>query len=449
MNIASALIKRVLEDSDLDTWTNVRKHYLPTEYQTLYSVIEKHCETHHSLPTFEELKLGIRDGQTRAKLYAVEAIEVDDADPSLLLDFLKNEYAQREILNKLEGYIDNSIAFETAEESLSHLHQIVLDVEEQVEIKDPEESMEKITLFESDEELSRYITLGLNRDYDEYIKFSPRDLILIGGKRGAGKSVTCANLAVSTKNSGKASLYFTIEMDSRNILQRCCSIDTLIPFGKIRTKNLSIDEWEIIAQWWADRKEHGEFHYSEYLKHRDFNKLHTSLVKEKLKPNQIQIIYDPKLTLGKIQSEIDKMYKNHDLGIVIVDYLNQVRRGTLTKGGQYDWTEQIEVAKALKSAAQEYEVPVISPYQIDAGGEARFAKGILDSADAAYTMNTWTHEDNCITFECVKMRNNELKSFTSEVDWPSLKIGPETSLTPKEKAQLEKKSSESVDEEVF
>lgn len=448
MNIASALIKRVLEDSDLDTWTNVRKHYLPTEYQTLYSVIEKHCETHHALPSFEELKLGIRDGQTRAKLYAVEAIEVD-ADPSLLLEFLKNEYAQREILNKLENYIDNSIAFESAEESLSHLHQIVLDVEEQVEIKDPEESMEKITLFESDEELSRYITLGLNREYDEYIKFSPRDLILIGGRRGAGKSVTCANLAVNTKNSGKASLYFTIEMDSRNILQRCCSIDTQIPFGKIRTKNLSIEEWEVIAQWWADRKEHGDYHYQEYLKHRDFGKLHTSLVRERLKPNQIQIIYDPKLTIGKIQSEIDKMYKNHDLGIIIVDYVNQVRRGISSKNGQYDWTEQIEIAKALKSAAQEYEVPVISPYQIDAGGEARFAKGILDSADAAYIMNTWSPDDKCITFECVKMRNNEIKTFTSEVDWPSLKIGPATSLTPKERAQLEKKSSESIDEEVF
>lgn len=445
MNIASALLKKVLEESDLDTWSNVRKHYLPPEYHTLFSVITKHCESQHSLPSFEELKLGIRDAQTRAKLFAVEALEVD-ADPSLLLEFLKNEYAQREILTKLETYIDTSISFETAEETLAHLHQIVLDVETQVEIKDPAESMERITLFESDEELSKYIALGLNTNYDHEIKFSPRDLILIGGKRGAGKSVTCANLAVNIKNSGRAAIYFTIEMDSRNILQRFCSVDTGIPFGRLRTKNLSVQEWEVVAKWWCDRKEHSSFHYENYLEHRDFTKLHLGLTKEPMVSNQIEIIYDPYLTLGKIQSEVDKIYKTQDLGIIIVDYLNQVKRNTGSKNGQYEWTEQIEIAKALKAMAQEYNVPVISPYQIDASGEARFAKGVLDSCDAAFTMNTWSHGDNCITFDCVKMRNNELKSFTSEVDWSSLKIGPNTALTPKEKEASKKSSSEEPNE---
>ena len=444
MNIASALIKRILQIGDFETWTNVRKHYLPSEYHTLFTVIDKHCESNHSLPTFEELKFGIRDAQTRAKLFAVETIEVD-VDPSLLLDYLKNEYAQREILGQLETYIDNSIAFETAEESLSHLHQIVLDVEQKVEIKDPSETMERITLFESDEELSNYISLGLNADYDELIKFSPKDYILIGGKRGAGKSVTCANLAVNTKNAGRSAIYFTIEMDSRNILQRCCSLDTGIAFGRLRTKNLSLPEWDIVAKWWSDRREHGEFHYREFLKDRDFDQLHLRLTREKLVDNQIQIIYDPNLTLAKIKSEVDKLTKNNDVGVIIVDYLNQVKR-SITPGKQYDWTEQIEISKALKSMAQEYNVPVVSPYQIDASGEARFAKGILDAADAAFTMNTWSHEDSCITFECVKMRNNELKTFTSEVDWSSLKIGPGTALTPKERAAAEKKTEETAEE---
>ena len=444
MNIASALIKRILEVADFETWTNVRKHYLPSEYHSLFAVIDKHCENNHSLPTFEELKFGIRDAQTRAKLYAVETIEVD-VDPSLLLDYLKNEYAQREILGQLERYIDNSIAFETAEESLSHLHQIVLDVEQKVEIRDPSETMERITLFESDEELSNYISLGLNAEYDEIFKFSPKDYILIGGKRGAGKSVTCANLAVNTKNSGRSAIYFTIEMDSRNILQRCCSLDTGIAFGRLRTKNLSLPEWDMVAKWWADRREHGDFHYKEFLEDRDFDALHLKLTREKLVSNQIQIVYDPSLTLAKIKSEVDKLTKNNDVGVIIVDYLNQVKR-SITPGKQYDWTEQIEISKALKSMAQEYNVPVVSPYQIDATGEARFAKGILDAADAAFTMNTWTHEDSCITFECVKMRNNELKTFTSEVDWSSLKIGPKTALSPKEKAATEKKTEETADE---
>jgi hypothetical protein len=100
--------------------------------------------------------------------------------------------------------------------------------------------------------------------------------------------------------------------------------------------------------------------------------------------------------------------------------------------GQYDWTEQIEVSKALKTFAQEYEVPFISPYQIDATGEARFAKGILDAADAAFTLDTHNKEDNIMTFNCVKMRNSEERNFTSVMDWTSLRIGPETGIIPRE-----------------
>ena len=253
MNIASALLKQVLEQSDFECWGNLRKHYLPSEYHTLFTIIDKHCEKNHQLPSFEELKFGIRDAQTRSKLYAVETVEVD-VSAGLLLDYLKNEYAQREILGQLETYIDSSIAFETAEESLASLHQVILNVEQKVDIKDPSETMERITLFESDEDLARYITLGLNADYDADIKFAPDDYILIGGRRGAGKSVTCANLVVNAKHSGKASIYFTIEMNSRNILQRICAIETKIPFGRLRIKSLSVTEWEAVAKWWCARR---------------------------------------------------------------------------------------------------------------------------------------------------------------------------------------------------
>ena len=96
--------------------------------------------------------------------------------------------------------------------------------------------------------------------------------------------------------------------------------------------------------------------------------------------------------------------------------------------------------------AQEFEVPVFSPYQTDASGEARFAKGILDAADAAYSLETWDHEDGCITLNCVKMRSASMKSFTSTVDWDTLKIGPDTALTPKEREDSSHKTGEDIDD---
>ncbi len=433
---------------DFQTWSVTHKQYLPTEYHGLYKIIDKHCEDFHKMPTIEDLKFEIRDSGTREKLYAIEAVEVD-ADPHMLLEYLKNEYTQKEILDSLEDYVENSVAFENAQESVNHLHQIVLDIEDKVDLEDPQESMQRIELFEPEEDLAKYMKLGLNEEYDYEIQFSPRDLVMVGGRRGAGKSVICANIANAVYASGKSAMYFTIEMDSRSILQRCCSIATEVPFARLRTQNLSVTEWEKVANWWAARYVDGQDRLKDYRIHRDFNKLHTSLKSqhELLPTQQLDVVYDPALTLSKIRAELDKKVKPLGVGVIIVDYINQVKRSSLpSRGGQYDWTEQIEVSKALKSMAQEYDCTVFSPYQTDASGEARFAKGILDAADAAYTLETWDHEDACITLNCVKMRSASMKSFTSQVDWDSLKIGPESAMTPKEREDSSHKTGEEIND---
>jgi replicative DNA helicase len=450
LNLASALLKQILELQDFETWGSVRKHYLPAEYHSLYTQIERHSDTYHQLPTIEDLKLSIRDAQTRDKVYAIESLEVD-AEPYMLLEYLKNEYTQREILGSLETYIDESVSFESAEESLGHLHQIVMDVEDKVELETPQDSMQRITLFEDESDLARYLPLGLNTEYDNEIQFSPIDLILVGGQRGSGKSITCANITNSVYNSGKSAIYFTIEMDSRQTLQRVCSVATSIPFSRLRLKNLSVVEWEKVAKWWADRFLESKPLFAEYKDHRDFDAFHSKLTTTcVIDPvRQIDVVYDPSLTVAKIRTEIDKKIKSDmDLGVIVVDYLNQVKRSAMPSrsGGQYDWTEQIEVSKALKSMAQEYEVPIFSPYQTDAGGEARFAKGILDAADAAFSIDAHAPEDNCMSFTCVKMRNASMRSFTSEMNWETLQIGPETALSPKEREASEHKTGESIDD---
>lgn len=448
MNIASALIKQVLTLQDFETWTSVRKDYLPTEYHTLFSIIDKHCDTFHSLPTFEDLELSVRDSKAREKLYAVKSVEVE-AEASMLLEYLKNEFTQKEILDSLEHYIDNSVAFENAEESVNHLHQIVLDVEKKVDLEMPQESMQRITLFEDEQEIGKYLPLGLNADYDHEIQFSPRDLVLLGGRRGAGKSLTCANIAHNVFESGRSAIYFTIEMDSRSILQRVCSLATGVPFSRLRTRNLSVGEWELVASWWANRFQEGQTQLKEYKGHRDFEKFHHKLTTtcELLPTQQIDVVYDPSLTLAKIKAEMDKKVKAINAGVVLVDYINQVKRSALpSRGGQYDWTEQIEVSKALKAMAQEYECTVVTPYQTDASGEARFAKGILDAADAAYALETYDQEDQCITFNCTKMRSAAMRSFTSVIDWETMKIGPDSALTPQQKEETTHKTGEDIDD---
>jgi hypothetical protein len=46
---------------DFESWGNLRINYLSGEYQSLHKVIDTHIKNFSSLPTFEDLKLSIRD----------------------------------------------------------------------------------------------------------------------------------------------------------------------------------------------------------------------------------------------------------------------------------------------------------------------------------------------------------------------------------------------------
>jgi replicative DNA helicase len=302
-------------------------------------------------------------------------------------------------------------------------------------------------LFDSEKDLKRFLPLGLNDDYDQFMKFSPRDLILVGGRRGAGKSIACCNIAHNVYEQGKSSLYFTIEMDARSILQRMCALGARIPISRLATRNLTTVEWDRVANWWAGRFQDGVELLSEFKDTRDFDAFHTKLQTKPLNDGQMDVVYDPTLTLSRIRQELESKVSQTDYGVIVVDYLNQVKRSNApSRSGQYDWTEQIEVSKTLKSIAQEYEVPVFAPYQTDSTGEARFAKGILDAADAAFTLETWSPEDEAMTFNCTKMRSAKMEGFTSVMDWETLKIGPQSTMNPKEKEEI--KDSLSTGEDI-
>ena len=85
MNIASALLKQLVHQQDLETWSQLKDIYLPSEYRGIYNVLDKHVDAYQALPTFEELQYEIRDKNLKEKLTAIELMEVD-VDADMLLD---------------------------------------------------------------------------------------------------------------------------------------------------------------------------------------------------------------------------------------------------------------------------------------------------------------------------------------------------------------------------
>jgi hypothetical protein len=144
-----------------------------------------------------------------------------------------------------------------------------------------------------------------------------------------------------------------------------------------------------------------------------------------LKPdNQMVIVDDRKLSMSSIDLHLGKMKARfgEKFGVAVVDYLNQIHiEGS--GGSKYDWQPQIDVSSKLKELARKYDIVMITPYQIDATGEARFAKGILDAADIAMILEPH-NDEGAISMETTKIRGDKAMKFTSGMNWDSLRISP-------------------------
>lgn len=432
MSLSSALIKQVIKESNLDTWANTKKIYLAQEFHGIYGIIDKHVDNYFKIPTFEELKFEIRDEATVEKLSLIEREEVE-TESFLLLEYLKSEFVETEAIRGLTKYVENSLAFENAEEVIGGLYEVIADIEKKVDLQKTRDSIEKVELFDTDEELDASLRLGINSEYDEKFIFGNTSLILIGGYRGSGKSLVCNNIAQAQVEQGKTVIKFTIEMQLREELQRQCAIATGVPHMKIRYKELSVDEWNRVAQWWASRYVNGEEIYEEvYLKDRDFTKMHLLLTKNELAQPAIDIVHTPELTIPKFKAETLKRLNKYDnVGLIVLDYLNKTALSDSTHN-KFEWIEQIQVADKLKSFAEEIGIPIVSPFQTKADGGVKFGKDILVPADAAYVLNKG---ENWIEFENIKMRHMEEIGFISTVDWQSLKMGPANGVKSEEEEE--------------
>ena len=71
-------------------------------------------------------------------------------------------------------------------------------------------------------------------------------------------------------------------------------------------------------------------------------------------------------------------------------------------------------------------------------GEARFAKGILDAADIALTMEAHDKETNAISFDTTKIRGGREMAFTCPIDWDTLRISPQSVDKPAAKEPVKK-----------
>ena len=440
MDTSAVVLNKLLTERNLDIWAKLKLVFLDPAYSSLYSVVNRYYEKYSAIPSFDDLELTIREGPASKTLATLRLTEVPDVSAEVALDALIDQYTQSETVKLLDKFVDKLPLYDT-NEIKENLASIALTIEEKTHTSEKVFTMADMMMFSHPEDLERErVYLGLNNGFDSVLGGVARqELILIGGKKGSGKSITGSNVFINQYESGNSSIYFSIEMTAKETMERNLSILANVNLQNLKQHKLTDDELFRVVQARAGMFVDSEHLVQEFLRHRDRFKFEETLVRQcGLKPdNQMIIVDDRDLTLSSIDLHIGKAKAKFGdkLKLVVVDYLNQIAiEGT----DIYDWKPQIEVSKKLKNLARKYEIVVVSPYQIDANGEARFAKGILDAADIALTMEAHDKETNAISFATTKIRGGKEMAFTCPIDWDTLRISPQSVDKPQAKEPIKK-----------
>jgi KaiC/GvpD/RAD55 family RecA-like ATPase len=431
--VGGIVLHKILSEKSLAYWSKLKSVYFKDSYSAIYTAISKYYTKHNSLPSFDELQLISRDPITKANVIALSNLKVpEEIDVSVAIEALMNDYVQTETLQRLASLLDK-IQILDATEIKEELGNLVFYLDEKTYDAEEVSSVCEFSLS-SNEELGDKVYLGINNSFDAATGgVSATELIMFGGNRGSGKSILSANIAVNQYLAGNTCVYFSIEMRAKEVHERIFSMLSGVPHSHIRKNTLSPQEYLKLAKVKADMFVNGSQYFEQFVKDGDFATFESSLSKEgEPKPNQIIVIDNPTLTMMDIDVTYQKYKSKYPdtFKVAVVDYLNQISIADI-----YDWKSQIMLSKGLKNLSRKYNVVTVTPYQTDKTGEARIAKGILDAADLAITLEAGK---DFLKLKTTKSRSTSAASFASVIDWETLRItGEDAVITSDEEAPEE------------
>jgi len=170
----------------------------------------------------------------------------------------------------------------------------------------------------------------------------PSDLIIVAGRPSMGKTSFSMNIAqyVSMLNENPVPVgIFSMEMSKEQLVTRLLSSESEIEHSKLRTGTFSRDEWPKLVR-----------------------------AAGKLSEAHMFIDDSPALSVLELRARARRLKKEHNVGLIVVDYL-QLMRGR--SGGDRREQEISEISRFLKALAKEINIPVIAISQLNRAPEAR------------------------------------------------------------------------------
>jgi KaiC/GvpD/RAD55 family RecA-like ATPase len=435
MNIEAATLKLLVENEDreeaLEVFGALSRDYFTQTFYGVYKLIMDYYNSKGTIPTFPELETyRQRDAKTIRALNMLKLVDTKGISLSLAAEELANQAAQNLCLEEINSILDN-ITLMSKEEILDKVAMIPLTLEDSFTQSNLVYDIKDVSVFKTKSEAEKErMYCGICDEWDfEAGGYYKQEFILLGGRRGSGKSIFCANLVKKQHDQGNVSIYATIEMTYEETFHRILAILASVPFANIRKQCMTEEEKIRIIKAIASLYDGGDVIVEKYLSAPDidFRKLESELkAKCKVKEEgRIIILDDRQLSLTSLDVQIAKYKAKYGdkLSLVVLDYINQLVMGD--GKDMYDWKIQTEMGKQLKNQARKHNICLVSPYQIDESGKARFAQGILDAADLAQLIVIDDKESGALSLQTTKSRSaKDDGTYPINMDWETLTIDP-------------------------
>ncbi len=175
--------------------------------------------------------------------------------------------------------------------------------------------------------------------------FQPGNLIIVAARPAMGKTTLALNIAqyASAESKKKVpSVIFSLEMGKEELVMRFLASIARVDFGRMRTGHFQDTDWPKLT--------------------RAAGVLHDA---------KIFIDDSPSITVLELRSKARRLKSEHDIGLIIVDYLQLMKGSSNPESRQQEISE---ISRALKGLAKELGVPVIALSQLNRELEKRADK---------------------------------------------------------------------------
>ncbi len=193
------------------------------------------------------------------------------------------------------------------------------------------------------------VTSGLV-DLDKWLGgLHPSDLIILAGRPSMGKTALATNIAFNCavakhkgENGGGGVAFFSLEMSAEQLAGRILASEAQIASDKIRRGDISSQDFPTFVD-----------------------------VSKNVSGAPLFIDDTPGITISALRNKARRLKRQHDIGMIVVDYLQLIESGGNNRSSDGRVQEISAITRSLKGIAKELNIPVIALSQLSRAVEQR------------------------------------------------------------------------------